>query len=258
MSHCTRPVFCDNKPRWYALHRKSIYKMIRQQARVAILGDSIVEGLARYPAVWNDHLNPFNTVNCGIGGDSIQHLLWRVGHLSIPQSLCVAVMLCCTNNMQCDKSQDIAEGVIACGLKLQEKALKLHVIVTGILSHNLHHTPRREQVQQTNSILKKICWTNSFSFIEPSPEWVSATGELNKGLYYTDHLHLVKPGNKILAKQMASIISVALAHNDESPIIHPVSNHAMVKALPPRCIMPCTYHHKPPPSEPLVSPILFQ
>ena len=50
--------------------------MIRQQARVAILGDSIVEGLARYPAVWNNHLKPFNTVNCGIGGDSIQHLLW--------------------------------------------------------------------------------------------------------------------------------------------------------------------------------------
>ena len=109
MSHCTRPVFRDNKPRWYALHRKSIYKMIRQQARVAILGDSIVEGLARYPAVWNDHLKPFNTVNCGIGGDSIQHLLWRVGHLSIPQSLRVAVLLCGTNNMQGDKPQDMRD-----------------------------------------------------------------------------------------------------------------------------------------------------
>ena len=87
--------------------------MIRQQAQVSILGDSIVEGLARYPAVWNDHLKPFNTVNCGIGGDSIQHLLWRVGHLSIP-----------------------------------------YVIVTGILPHDLHPTPR-EQVQQNKFNLKK-------------------------------------------------------------------------------------------------------
>ena len=102
--------------------------------------------------------------------------------------------------MHGDKSQDIAEGVITCGLKLQEKALKLHLIVTGILPRDLHPTPRREQVQQTNSFLKMFCWTNSFSFIEPSPEWVSATGELNKRLYFTDHLHLVKPGNKILAK----------------------------------------------------------
>ena len=110
--------------------RKSIYKMIRQQARVAILGDSIVEELARYPAVWNDHLKPFNTVNCSIGGDTIQHLLWRVGHLSI----------------------SLQGG---------------------------------NRSSKTNSILKKFCWTNSFSFIEPSTEWVSATGELNKVLYYT-------------------------------------------------------------------------
>ena len=114
--------------------------MIRQLARVAILGHSIVEGLARYPAVWNDHLKLFNTVNCG---DSIQHLLWRVGHLSIP-----------------------------------------HVIVTGILPRDLQGGNRSSK---TNSILKKICWTNSFSFIEPSTEWVSATGELNKVLYYTFH-----------------------------------------------------------------------
>ena len=66
--------------------------MIRQQAQVAILGDSIVEGLARYPAVWNDHLKPFNTVNCGIGGDSIQHLLWRVGHLSIPHVIVTGIL----------------------------------------------------------------------------------------------------------------------------------------------------------------------
>ena len=145
MSHWTKPVFRDNKPRWYAVHRKSIYKMIRQQARVAILGDSIVEGLARYPAVWNDHLKPFNTVNSGIGGGSIQHLLWRVEHLSIPQSLRVAVLLCGTNNIQGDKLQDIAEGVIAYGLKLQEKAPKLHVIVTGILPRDLHPTPRRNR-----------------------------------------------------------------------------------------------------------------
>ena len=197
MSHCTRPTFRDNKPRWYGLHRKSVNKMIRQQARVAILGDSIVDGLARYPTVWNDHLKPFNTVNCGIGGDSIQHLLWRVGHLSLPQSLRVAVLLCGTNNMQSDKPQDIAEGVIACGLKLQEKAPKLHVIVTGILPRDLHPTPMREQVQQTNSILKNSCWTKGFSFIEPSPEWVSATGELTRCIlccllcHLLHHLHLV-------------------------------------------------------------------
>ena len=66
--------------------------MIRQQAQVAILCDSIVEGLAQYPAVWNDHLKPFNTVNCGIGGDSIQHFRWRLGHLSIPHVIVTGIL----------------------------------------------------------------------------------------------------------------------------------------------------------------------
>ena len=184
MSHCTKPAFQDNKPRCYALHRNCAHKMIRQQARVAILGNSIVEGLARYPAVWNKHLKPLNTINSGIGGDSIQHLLWRVGHLSLPPSLRVAVLLCGTNNLQCDKPQYMAEGVIACGLKLQ-KAQKLHVVVTGILPRDLHPTPIRERVQQTNYILKQSCWTNGFSFIKLSPEWVSATGKLRAYIILT-------------------------------------------------------------------------
>ena len=80
----------------------------------------------------------------------------------------MAVLLCGTNNMQGDKPQDIAEGVIARGLKLQEKPPKLHVVVTDIIPRDLHPTP--------NSIPKQSCWTNGFSFIKPSPEWVSAAG----------------------------------------------------------------------------------
>ena len=104
MSHCTRPAFRDNKPRRYALHRNCGNNMIKQQGRVATLGDSIGEGLA----VWNEHLKPFNTINCGIGGDSIKHLLWRAGHFSLPPSLRVADLLCGTNNIQGDKPQDLA------------------------------------------------------------------------------------------------------------------------------------------------------
>ena len=169
------------------------------------------------------------------------------GHLSLPPSLRVAVLLCGTNNMHGDKPQDIAEEVIVCGLKLQEKAPKLHGVVTGILPGDLHPTPIRERVQQTNSILKQSCWTKRFSFIKPSPEWVSASGK--EGLYYSDHLHLVGPGNKIIAKQMARIISVALAHNNEPPKIVPpvvLHNHSTVRASPARHVMTCMYQHKPP------------
>ena len=107
-------------------------KWVKEKARVIVLVDSIVEGLARYPDVW-DLLKSFNTVNCGIRGDSIQNLLWRVDHLSLPVSLRVAVLLCGTYNIQHDEPKDIAEGVIACGSTLLEKDPQLHVVITGIL-----------------------------------------------------------------------------------------------------------------------------
>ena len=246
MSNCTRPAFRHNKPGWYGFHRRHVNKMIKECARVIVLGDSIVEGLGRYPDVW-DLLKPFNTVNCGIGGDSIQNLLWRVDHLSLPVSLRVAVLLCGTNNMQHDEPKDIAEGVIACGSKLVEKDPQLHVVITGILPRYQFPSERRNRIQQTNYMLKSKCWTKGFKYIEPSSQWVSATGELESGLYFKDHLHLIRPGNNILAMQMASIVSVALSESPKirTPLQH---NHDVVtvQALPRLEIIPCTYKHQPP------------
>ena len=172
VSNCTRPAF-RHKPGWYGFHRNHVNKMIKEQARVIVLGDSL-------PKDWLDIL--MYTVNCGIRGDSIQNLLWRVDHLSLPVSLHVAVLLCGTNNIQHD--EDIAEGVIAYGSKLLEKDPPLHVVITGILPRDQFPSVRRNQIQQINSILKSKCWTKGFTYTEPSSQWVSATGELANGLYY--------------------------------------------------------------------------
>ena len=159
----------------------------------------------------------------------------------------MAVLLCGTNNMQHDELKDIAEGVIACGSKLVEKDPQLHVVITGILPRDQFPSERRNRIQQTNYMLKSKCWTKGFKYIEPSSQWVSATGELESGLYFKDHLHLIRPGNNILAMQMASIVSVALSESPKirTPLQH---NHDVVtvQALPCLEIIPCTYKHQPP------------
>ena len=144
--------------------------------------------------------------------------------------------------MQHDEPKDIAEGVIACGSKLVEKGPQLHVVITGILPRDQFPSERRNRIQQTNYMLKSKCWTKGFKYIEPSSQWVSATGELESGLYFKDHLHLIRPGNNILAMQMASIVSVALSKSPKirTPLQH---NHDVVtvQALPCLEIIPCTY-----------------
>ena len=84
-----KPSFRDTKPGWYAFHRGHVNSIIRQQAEVALIGDSLVANLSRYPAVWDRHLKPLNAVNCGIGGDRTQHALVAGGsHVSACHGLC--------------------------------------------------------------------------------------------------------------------------------------------------------------------------
>ena len=167
----------------------------------------------------------------------------------------MAVLLCGTNNMQHDEPKDIAEGVIACGSKLLEKDPQLHVVITGILPRDQFPSERRNRIQQTNYMLKSKCWNKGFKYIAPSSQWVSATGELESGLYFKDHLHLIRPGNNILAMQMASIVSVALSESPKirTPLQH---NHDVVtvQALPCLEIIPCTYKHQPPVSPCVLAP----
>ena len=86
VSNCARPAFRHNKPGWYAFHGNHVNKMIKEKTRVIVLGDSIVEGLARYPDIW-DLLKPFNNVNCGIRGEFHTESSLEGGPSSLPFSL---------------------------------------------------------------------------------------------------------------------------------------------------------------------------
>ena len=90
--------------------------------------------LARYPCVWDQPLHPFNTVNCGIGGDRTQNVLWRADNMYLPDSVSVATVLCGTNNMvNVYRPHDIAHSVIESGIKLRAKHSHLKIVVVGIL-----------------------------------------------------------------------------------------------------------------------------
>ena len=138
------------------------------------------------------HLKPINSINCGIGGDRTQHVLWRAEHLSLPDYVGVVVLLCGTNNIKHDLPHDIAHGVISCGTRLKEKHPHLTVIVVGILPRDGPTSKRRSKIQQTNDVLKMVCWNQGFLYIEQACHWTTSSGELNQSLYWKDNLHLSK------------------------------------------------------------------
>ena len=47
----------------------------RSLSSVLLVGDSLVNGLARYHRVWSKYLEPLRALNFGVGGDRTQHVL---------------------------------------------------------------------------------------------------------------------------------------------------------------------------------------
>ena len=131
----SKPIFRESKLGWYSPHRSHANSIVRQQAKVVLLGAAIVRNLTRYPSVWSRHLESFNSVTCGIGGDRTQNVLWRADNLYLPSSVRVVVIHCGTNNIDSNvyTPHDIAHGVIACGVNLRAKSGHLRV-VAGILT----------------------------------------------------------------------------------------------------------------------------
>ena len=206
-----KPSFRDTKLGWYASHRGHINNIIRGQAKVILLGDSLVANLSRYPSVWDHYLKPLNAVNCGIGGDRTQHALWQADNIYLPDSVYVAVIHCGTNNMDCNVYQpyDIAFSVISCGSRLRERNPLLKVVVAGILPRDPIASKRRSKIQQTNEILKQLCWKEGFVFIGQDSHWLTNSGNIHQSLYWKDGLHLNREGCKKLASLIAtSVISL--------------------------------------------------
>ena len=150
---------------WYGDHRRQVNKTIRTQADTIILGDSHVVGLSRYPSVCDFLTKQRKIVNCGSSWDRIQHVMSKIEHISIRASLRCVVLVCGVNNMDDNKSVDIALGLIFCTSRLRELHPQLHVFIAAILPRDLHVTCRRAKIWQTNELIKSLCLSLTYGWM---------------------------------------------------------------------------------------------
>ena len=58
---------------------------LNSTANILIVGDSIISGLSRYPAVWFKYFGKESALNLGVADDRTQHVLWRISNIELPQ-----------------------------------------------------------------------------------------------------------------------------------------------------------------------------
>ena len=64
----TRPTERLSKANLHGIN-KNLINNTATEAKIALCGASIVNGLQRYPDVWNNFFAPLSAINLGIGGD---------------------------------------------------------------------------------------------------------------------------------------------------------------------------------------------
>ena len=91
------------KTKQHSLNRQKTYPLF-------CLETSLLQVSSDTPNIWYKFFDE-STINCGIGGDKIQNLLWRAESIPLPQSLEYVVSSCGTNNLDTDDSQKIADNL---------------------------------------------------------------------------------------------------------------------------------------------------
>ena len=198
-----------SKMNWLNFHYDHCSKLAKNIFKTIIIGDSIVAGLSRYQNVRDKFLKPLKVLNCGIGGDRIQHVLWRALNLPVSSNLTNVVALCGTNNLLLDSPKDIADGILEIARSFEINYSCINVIICGILSHDDSWSVNRVSIKKINQILKLKCCESSYTFVSHDRGWTPADGSLNADLYYSDRLHLVEKGNLKLAESIFNSIEVS-------------------------------------------------
>ena len=188
------------KNKWLEKHNRHVTLLkARSNASTVIIGDSIAAGLMRYKDVWDEHFTR-DTVNCGMGGDKTQNVLWRSKNIPLPQSLKYVVINCGTNNLETDNPDEISDGLICIALLFQKRMKHLQIVVNGLIPRDAIKTKRRQKLLEINRLLPDKCKNcTSVYFLEPETDWTTQDGGLSKTFYYKDNIHLLKNGNKGLA-----------------------------------------------------------
>ena len=118
---------------WLNLQNKYCNDISNSNYSTLLIGDSLIVGLSRYPNIWRRYFKLLNAINCGIGGDRIQNVLWRNNNLPLSPSFQNAVILCGINNIQRDSSEDIADVILKIALTLRRKYNHLNIVACGLL-----------------------------------------------------------------------------------------------------------------------------
>jgi lysophospholipase L1-like esterase len=195
---------------WRARHDAQLAAPGREQASLALVGDSITQMWADAEA-YREFLS-YHPLNLGIGGDQTQHVLWRIEHGSLTGTAPrVVVVLIGVNNLGNGYSpEETTRGILAVVAAVRRQTPKAKVILLGILpSAELPTDPMRKRIAETNRLVSGAPLPEGVTFHDVGAGLLEPDGRIATATM-ADGLHPTPRGFAILTQAVLPLIQQAM------------------------------------------------
>ncbi|KAK6633884.1 hypothetical protein RUM43_001480 [Polyplax serrata] len=219
MSSCLNPTPMpdpNGEDRWLNQHKKFIRESQDKESEVIFIGDSLIQYL-QLTSVWMKWFVPMHSLNFGIGGECIQHLLWRIqnGEFDFCKPKAIVVLIG-TNNHE-NTAQEIADGILEIAVQIREKQPDSYIVLLELLPRGKYPNPNRERNEKANQIVR--CCAKSIpkcEVLNVGKDLVQANGEIDDRDMF-DYLHLTAAGYEKVFEPVYELLTQLFAEGEPEP-----------------------------------------
>jgi len=198
---------------WLQRHEAMNARVKQGNVDLLFIGDSIThswEGAGK--KVWDKYYGRRNAVNLGIGGDRVEHVLWRLEHGNIdgiaPK---LAVLMIGTNNSggrpDSKNAEVIIEGTKMIVERLRAKLPNTKILVLAIFPRGANNEDRlRRAGQKSNEAVSKLADDKTVFYLDINAKFLEADGTLSKDIM-PDLLHPNAKGYAIWAEAIEPTVA---------------------------------------------------
>ena len=191
------------QPGFLKSHESFVALAKKGEAQVVFLGDSITAGWNGQKALFDKEYSQYKAVNFGIGGDRVQHVLWRVenGEFEGIKPKVVVLMIGTNNAGVAENSpEQIAAGIRNIIAAIHKRSADTKVLLLAIFPRGAGeaNNPGRTKNKAVNALIAKFDDGQKVHYLDIGPKFLTADGTLSKEIM-PDLLHLNAKGYQIEA-----------------------------------------------------------
>lgn len=209
-----------------AVHAHSLRLTAADARDVLFLGDSLTQRWSEAPDLWQTYFGALSTANLGVGGDRVEHVLWRVERGALDRVRPrVLVLLIGTNNTGEHTAPELHTGIAHLLGRIRQRLPDTHVILVGLLPRGARldsqgrfdpGTARQQVITELNATLPALADGRTVHWLSFGERYLAADGTIRTDLM-PDRLHLSPEGYRVWAEALQPVLRRLLAEPPPAP-----------------------------------------